>query len=133
MSWWKRAIGVGAAAVPGVSAVQAVTRVLDVAAETDEDRRAVETLRPKLARHASAAAAEVAKAELAHRSILVAGWRPALGWVCVAIMVWQYLLYDLAAMVWTLPPRDGELVTVLMTALGIAALRTMEKGSGLTR
>ena len=133
MAWWKRALRIGAAAVPGVSAVQAVTQALDVVAETDDDRRAVETLRPKLARHASAAAAEVAKAELAHRSILVAGWRPALGWVCVAIMIWTYLLYDLVSVVWTLPPRDGELVTVLMTALGIAALRTAEKASGLTR
>lgn len=138
MSWWKRAIGIGAKAVPAVRAGQAVLEALEAAASTDDERAAVETLRPVVAeprQHAASAIVEaVAKAQVATgRGLGVSGWRPALGWACVLILLWHYLARDLVGLVVELPPAQGELVTVLVTALGIAALRTGEKAAGLTR
>jgi len=39
---------------------------------------------------------EVNKVEAAHRSIFVAGWHPAVGWVCAGALAWHFVLYDIA-------------------------------------
>lgn len=132
---WKKAIGIGVAAVPGLSAAQAISRALVSVADTDEERRAVEVLRPKLAQPTPEAADAVAGAlALApQRTRSAAGWRPALGWVCCLILVWQYVLRDIVGTFVELGPPQGELVTVLLAALGNAALRSHDKAKGLTR
>lgn len=86
---------------------------------------------------------EVNKVEAAHRSIFVAGWRPAVGWVCAGALAWHFVLYDITA--WAqlaffpytpaLPALSGtgELVTVLFSMLGLGGLRSFEKLKGLSR
>ena len=86
---------------------------------------------------------EVNKQEAAHRSVFVAGWRPAVGWVCALALWWHFMLADLA--VWAqlaffpgapqLPALTGtgELVTVLMGMLGLGGLRSFEKYKGITK
>ncbi|WP_417463207.1 3TM-type holin [Kordiimonas sp.] len=86
---------------------------------------------------------QVNKQEAAHRSVFVAGWRPAVGWVCAASLAWHFVLYDLAAWVQLAffadtPPLPalsgtGELVTVLFSMLGLGGLRSFEKLKGLSR
>ena len=41
---------------------------------------------------------EINKIEAASASVFVAGWRPAVGWVCVAALAYQFLTYP--ALVW---------------------------------
>lgn len=86
---------------------------------------------------------EVNRQEAAHRSVFVAGWRPAVGWVCAMSLAWHFVLYDLA--VWlqlvffphspALPSLSGtgELVTVLFSMLGLGGLRSIEKLKGVSR
>jgi hypothetical protein len=68
-------------------------------------------------------------AEAGHRSIFVAGWRPAIGWGCGAALVYNTLV----APMFHLQVADlGFLQTVLMGMLGISASRTVEKIKGVT-
>ncbi|TNE60813.1 MAG: hypothetical protein EP335_17390 [Alphaproteobacteria bacterium] len=86
---------------------------------------------------------EINKAEAAHPSIFVAGWRPFVGWVCGAALAWQFIGRDLflwlqAAFLPDLPapPALGgsdTLVTVLLSMLGLGGLRTVEKLKGVNR
>jgi hypothetical protein len=63
-----------------------------------------------------------------------ARWRPAVGWVCVAGLAYQFLLQPLAAWgsgIWGFeapPTLDlGDLMTLLIGLLGLGTLRTTEK------
>lgn len=67
--------------------------------------------------------------EAGHRSIFVAGWRPAVGWVCAGALVYNVILAPMVK----LPVADlGFLQTILLAMLGISASRTMEKIKGVT-
>ena|SRR3990167_5429074 len=77
---------------------------------------------------------EVNKIEAAHESIFVAGWRPAVGWVCVFGAAYAWILSPLfnyfAALAGHpgLPPLEiGSMMTVLLGMLGMGGLRTYEK------
>lgn len=73
--------------------------------------------------------------EAAHESIFVAGWRPAVGWVCVAGFGCKFVFFPLATWVVTLfgasltpPALDVSELTVLLGGLlGLSGLRTFEK------
>lgn len=72
--------------------------------------------------------------EAAHSSVWVAGWRPAVGWGCVAGVYWNVMLQPflawLAEMAGKTPPpaADLELLLFLLSGmLGFGALRTFEK------
>lgn len=90
---------------------------------------------------------EINKTEAAHASIFVAGWRPAIGWVGVASLAYQFLLYPLLTWAWAWlqagnwvpasvsppPILDNDALMVLMTGiLGIAGARTFEKMRGVS-
>ncbi|MDY7026632.1 MAG: holin family protein [Pseudomonadota bacterium] len=83
---------------------------------------------------------EINKAEAQHKSIFVAGWRPAIGWVCALAIGYQFLIYPLISWVWTLclaqgwvgmqePPEinTGALWTIVTGMLGMGAMRTVDK------
>lgn len=77
---------------------------------------------------------EVAKAEAGSPSLFVSGWRPAVGWVCVAGLAYAFLLAPMlgwfSAMVGApAPPEldDGSLMALLTGMLGMAGVRTFEK------
>ena len=83
---------------------------------------------------------EVNKAEASNPSIFVAGWRPAIGWVCGAALCYTYLLYPLlmwAAAIWfpsLKPPLLGNgdmLYELLFGMLGLGAMRTFETVKGV--
>jgi hypothetical protein len=84
---------------------------------------------------------EINKQEAASPNWFIAGWRPAVGWVCALALVWAYILqpfitYFLLVFHVTLPANlpsldTGTLVTgLLLPLLGVATLRTVEKVTG---
>lgn len=85
--------------------------------------------------------AEVNKAEAIHPSLFVSGWRPGLGWICVAALGYQFVIYPLLLwlMVWfpearAPEPIVSELLWELMFGmLGLAGLRSFEKMKGVAR
>ena len=91
---------------------------------------------------ANLAQLEVNKAEAAHKSIFVAGWRPFIGWVCGFALLWHFILNTLLYTVLSLfgyneinlPEFDfAQLSTILMGMLGLGGLRTFEKTKGVSR
>lgn len=88
---------------------------------------------------------EVNKQEAAHQNLFVAGWRPGVGWVCVAALGWNFVIQPLllwgawmvpeyADKIATAPSLEmGELMTVLLGMLGLGGLRTYEKKHGVAR
>lgn len=78
--------------------------------------------------------------EEAKTDLFRGGWRPAVGWTCVAGLVYQFLLMPIVPWVVTvsgatvqpLPPIDNETLMVLLTGLlGLGGLRSYEKVKGL--
>ena len=79
--------------------------------------------------------------EAKHPSIFVSGWRPALGWVCVGGIGYEFILRPLFSWITGVlgaiitmplipapPPLDvGELMSLVVAMLGIAGYRTYEK------
>lgn len=80
---------------------------------------------------------EINAREAQHPSIFVAGWRPAVGWVCVAAMAFQYLArplliaYNVAPA--DMPGLDDNLWAILTGILGIGGLRSIEKLQKVTK
>lgn len=83
---------------------------------------------------------EVNKQEAAHKSIFVAGWRPFIGWVCGLGMAINFLVIPIAnpflvgAGQEAIIPLELEvMMPVLMGMLGLGAMRSYEKKSGVAR
>ncbi len=79
--------------------------------------------------------------EAKHPSIFVSGWRPAVGWLGVVGLSMQYVIQPIVAWIVVLtgsdiplPELDTEgLMTLLMSILGVAGLRTFEKVKKVAR
>jgi len=83
----------------------------------------------------------VNKAEAAHPSIFVAGWRPWIGWVGGMALAYQFLLYPLITWGWvalgnpldSAPPMvdSSALYPVILGMLGIGGMRSFDKLKGV--
>lgn len=80
--------------------------------------------------------------EAKNLSLFTSGWRPAVGWVCVMALFYNYIgaplfhygIQFFEKAVPQLPALDtGELMTLLFGLLGLGAYRTYEKVSGVTK
>ena len=84
---------------------------------------------------------EVNKVEAASQSMFVAGWSPAVGWVCVLGMASNFIIIPmanfglaLAESGVTIPLIDtSTMMPVLMGMLGLGAMRSVEKVRGVSR
>lgn len=83
---------------------------------------------------------DINKVEAGSSSLFVAGWRPAVGWVSVLGLFYQFLLRPLGGWValnwfhWAnLPPalETDTLMSLLFGILGLGAYRTVEKIRGV--
>ena len=126
-----------------VTAAEGVANIIDRFVETDEEKQAADLIKARLMMKPSLAQIELNKVEAGHRSIFVAGWRPFIGWVCGFALLWHFILFDM--LTWltvnffphatALPELTGTetLVTVLLSLLGLGAMRTAEKFAGRTK
>ena len=73
--------------------------------------------------------------EASSPSVFVAGWRPAMGWVCVSAFFWQFVAVPVCVFVsasvghpLALPSIDtASMMQILMGMLGLGSMRTFEK------
>lgn len=79
---------------------------------------------------------KVNEIEANHASLFVAGWRPAVGWICAAAILYHFVAHALitwAMLIWApdieAPPQLslGELMPVLIGMLGLVGARSYEK------
>lgn len=77
--------------------------------------------------------------EAANPSLFVSGWRPAVGWIGVAALAYQYLLRPLVPWLSTaaghpvpdMPGLDGGLFELVSLMLGLGGLRSFDKAKAL--
>ena len=125
------------------SLIQPVTSILDkFIPDADVKQKIaheIATMAQKHAHESAMAQIEVNKAEAGHKNLFVAGWRPAVGWVCVLSMASNFLVIPMANFALALadstisiPLIDlSTMMPVLMGMLGLGALRTVEKTKGV--
>ena len=91
-------------------------------------------LTEKQAHEIAIAQIEVNK-EDAKGSWFQAGWRPAVGWVCVAGFTINFLISPILAPFDIIIPQadTSTMLPVLMGMLGLGGLRSYEKKNGLTK
>lgn len=77
--------------------------------------------------------------EAKNSNLFVAGWRPAVGWICATAVGYSFVLEPFAEFIakisgytGTFPALDiGNLMTLMMGMLGMGYLRTKEKLNGV--
>ena len=126
--------------------VDSVGKIASDLVTTDKERLELELRAKELDQALDLAQIEVNKAEAAHNSIFVAGWRPAIGWIGAAAMAYQFLLYPMMLWCWTYfqgtgwipkeltppPVLDADQLWVILSGiLGIAGMRSFEKTKGV--
>lgn len=119
-------------------AIGAVGNILDDLFTSDEEKLDKQVILERLRQRPDLAQAEINKIEAAHRSIFVAGWRPAIGWACAGGVFWAFLGHPVAewviavnGLILTLPtvPTDN-IFEMVFALLGMGGLRTYEKIKG---
>ena len=125
------------------SLIAPVSGLLDKFIEDKDKKNAIafelSTMAEKHATELAKAQLEVNKTEAAHKNLFVAGWRPAVGWVCCLGMASNFLVIPVANFALALsgssvvvPLIDlSTMMPVLMGMLGLGALRTVEKTKGV--
>ena len=127
------------------SLINPVTKLLDKVIEDKDTKNAIafelSTMAEKHAQELAKGQLDVNKVEAAHKNLFVAGWRPAVGWVCCLGMAGNFLIIPLAnfALALSSSPitipliETSEMMPVLRGMLGLGAMRTVEKTKNVQR
>ncbi|MBC7908314.1 MAG: hypothetical protein H7Y60_16425 [Rhodospirillaceae bacterium] len=139
-------LGLGGDAV--AKPIEALGNVFDKLFTSDEERLQAQAVLEKLKQHEDELQVELNKIEAANSSVFVAGWRPAIGWVCAASLAVYYIprfavgtgLWVWACLAATPPhlvpvPEMGisDILGLVGSLLGMSWLRTAEKKAGVAR
>ncbi len=133
-------MGIAADAVAGLA--EGIIGGLDKLFTSDDERNKAKLELTKVLQEPHILQAMTNIEEAKHPSVFVAGWRPAIGWICAVGLTYHFLIYPFAGMVayfidqsLELPPlmSAGELMTLVLSLLGLGGLRTIEKTQGVSR
>ena len=135
------------------SIIESVGKVADSLITTDKERlqmaledRKLDLEEKRIDQTTDLAQVDVNKIEAASSSLFVSGWRPAVGWVGVLGLAYQFLGYPLMQWGWAFgqgydiipkglnPPPDldvEQLMTLLAGLLGFGGMRSFEKHKGV--
>ena len=120
------------------SLIEPATKLLDKVIEDKDQKNAlaheIATMAEKHAVELQKGQLEVNKTEAAHKSLFVAGWRPAIGWGCALGLFYNVILANIIGIWIEVPEVDTTLlVPVMMGMLGLGAMRSYEKVQGVSR
>ena len=120
------------------SLVGPVTGLLDKFIEDKDQKNAlaheIATMSERHAQELMKGQLDVNKAEAAHKSLFVAGWRPRIGWVCSLGLLYNTIIANILGIWVDLPEIDTTLlVPVMMGMLGLGAMRSYEKVNSVAR
>lgn len=125
---------IGSGVIEGATGV---ANIVDKFMETPDEKRAAEIVNRKLQQKPDELQVEINKIEAGHRSLFVAGWRPAIGWICASALAWGWIIAPTLQFfypTYKMPAIEvGEAISLIMAMLGMGALRTYEKRSGLIK
>ena len=120
------------------SLIEPATKLLDKVIEDKDQKNAlaheIATMAERHAQELAQGQLGVNKVEAAHKSLFVAGWRPAIGWVCALGLFYNVILANIIGIWVDVPEIDTTLlVPVMMGMLGLGAMRSYEKVQGVSR
>lgn len=114
-----------------------VAGAIDRFVETNEEKKAAELLLIKIQQNPDKWQTEINKIEAGHRSLFVAGWRPAIGWICATALGWGWIIAPFLQFLYPdqkMPVIEiGEAISLILAMLGMGSLRTYEKRNKLTK
>ena len=115
-----------------------VSGLLDKFIEDKDQKNAlaheIATMSERHAHEALNGQLEINKVEAAHKSLFVAGWRPAIGWVCMLGLLYYTIISNVLSIWIEVPEVDTTLlVPVMMGMLGLGAMRSYEKVNHVSR
>lgn len=136
----------------GLEAIGGIVKTVgDIAGDlitTDKERLQLELDGYKAESERMQGQVDINKIEAGNASLFVAGWRPGVGWVGVAAMAYQFLLYPFLCWGWAAmqaagwvpaamappPPLDTDALWVILSGiLGLGVYRTAEKVKGVAK
>ena len=128
MSFWTWVTGESIA-----EPIEAIGNAADKIFTNDEERMKAQAVLDRIALQPSILQAELNKVEAKHRSVFVAGWRPAVGWICALGLAFAFignpLLERFVGGKPVVVPFDMFL-GLGIAMLGIVGLRMVEKMQG---
>lgn len=126
----------------GKTIIDAIVSRIPDPNERERTRAALEAAQQAAANAVVQGQIDTNKVEAASASVFVAGWRPAVGWCCVATLAWNYtvapvLTWGLDVCGVTVPPMPTLDSIMAQTLFGILGLnigaRTVEKVQEVAR
>ncbi|WP_436516654.1 3TM-type holin [Ekhidna sp. To15] len=126
--------------------VKTIGDVADDLITTKEEKLKAELEFEKIEAELAKGQMEINKMEAQHRSIFVAGWRPAVGWICAIAVAYQFIVHQFLLWGWSVGKSSGWieaatdappaieaviLMQLLFGMLGLGAYRTYEKKQGV--
>lgn len=127
------------------SIVEGVGKIADDLFTSDEERLKIKLQEKVIEAELTKGQLEINKAEAQHKSVFVAGWRPAIGWVGAISLGYQFILYPFLTWFWSFaqakqfvptavtppPPLPSDTLWVILSGmLGIAGMRSFDKLKG---
>ena len=118
--------------------ISPITGLLDKVI-TDKDQAAklaheIATMSERHAQELAKGQLEVNKAEAETGSLFIGGWRPFVGWICGLGLLYNVIIAQILGIWFIVPEVDASLLTpVLMGMLGMGAMRSYEKKSGVAK
>jgi len=103
---------------------------------TDGEAMDKQAILNKIAQQPALLQGKITQVEAAHRSIFVAGWRPAIGWICALGIGFAFIGNPLLARFVGGESVDVPLDMILelvLAMLGMGVLRTVEKIKGVSK
>lgn len=136
-----------------MAAIGVISQLVSGVAGLADDLFTSDEERLKLALQEKQIDADLAKGQMAvnaveaqHKSLFVAGWRPAIGWIGAVALAYQFVIYPLMLWVWVVlagrgvipagldvPPvlPTDALFSIVLGMLGIGGMRSFDKVKGV--
>ena len=121
--------------------VETVGNIADDLITTDQEKREIDLESKRIDADLIKGQHQINIAEAQHKSVFVAGWRPAIGWVGATAIAYQFILYPILNWIMSVlvatghlqngfePPvlEAGALWPIMTGMLGVAGMRSFDK------
>ncbi|MBN1849982.1 MAG: hypothetical protein JW932_15525 [Deltaproteobacteria bacterium] len=130
--------------IPG--AIKSIGNLIDDLHTSDEEKRAMDIQEKVIDAQVLTGQMLINQAEAQHKSVFVAGWRPAIGWTGAFALFYKFIMYEILLWIWGIvdifvdipsgikppPPLDAsQLYPIVMGMLGIGGMRSFDKAKGM--
>ena len=122
-------------------ALATISKVVDELHTSEEEKLDKKILMQRLQQKLAEKQLDVNAKEASHRSVFVAGWRPAIGWCGGLALFFAFILspciewYAKFSGMDIVPPaiETGPLLAIVTSMLGVAGMRSFEKAKGIAK